>query len=76
MSAAPAASVPQPAPDALAGRVILQRQTIAVEDTQDQTSYVLAPLARLGGWRRMVAALMLRDGVPVGTIHVAWPDAG
>ena len=60
----------------LAGRVILQRQTIAVEDTQDQTSYALAPLARVGGWRRMVAAPMLRDGVPVGTIHVAWPDAG
>ncbi len=60
----------------LAGRVILARQTIAVEDTQDERAYALAPLARTGGWRRMVAAPMLRDGLPVGTIHVAWPDAG
>ena len=60
----------------LAGRVILARQTIAVEDTQDERTYVLAPLARTGGWRRMVAAPMLKDGLPVGTIHVAWPDAG
>ena len=60
----------------LAGRVILARQTIAVEDTQDDRAYALAPLARTGGWRRMVAAPMLKDGVPMGTIHVAWPDAG
>ena len=60
----------------LAGRVILERHTIAVEDTQDERTYALAPLARTGGWRRMVAAPMLRDGAPVGTIHVAWPDAG
>jgi signal transduction histidine kinase/DNA-binding response OmpR family regulator len=60
----------------LAGRVMLARQTIAVEDTQDERKYALAPLARIGGWRRMIAAPMLKDGVPMGTIHVAWPDAG
>ena len=60
----------------LAGRVILSRKTIAVNDTQDESTYALAPLARIGGWRRMIVSPMLKDGVPIGTIHVAWPDAG
>ncbi len=60
----------------LAGRVILARETIAVDDTQNERHYALAPLARVGGWRRMIAAPMLKEGVPMGTIHVAWPDAG
>ena len=31
-------------------------------------------LARTGGWRRMVAVPMLRDGELVGAINVAWPE--
>ena len=68
---------PMPADEhSLAGRVILGRQAIAVDDTQDERHYALAPLAKRGGWRRMIAAPMLKDGAPVGTIHVAWPDPG
>ena len=60
----------------LAGRVILARRTVAVDDTQDEQNYALASLSRAGGWRRMIGAPMLKDGKPVGTIHVAWPEPG
>ena len=68
---------PMPADEkTLAGRVILARETIAVDDTQAQGQQAMASLAKLGGWRRMIAAPMLKDGQPIGTIHLAWPDAG
>ena len=60
----------------LAGRVILGGKAIAVEDTQAEQHYTPAVLAKTGGWRRMIIAPMLKDGQPVGTVHVAWRDAG
>ncbi len=60
----------------LAGRVILGGKAIAVEDTQAERHYTPALLAKTGGWRRMIIAPMLKDGHPVGTVHVAWRDPG
>ncbi len=62
----------------LAGQVILSGKAIAVDDTQSELHYssLLASLAKTGGWRRMIIAPMLKDGQPVGTVHVAWRDPG
>ena len=60
----------------LAGRAILSGKAIAVADTQAERHYTPALLAKKGGWRRMIIAPMLKDGHPVGTVHVAWRDPG
>ena len=68
---------PMPADEhSLAGRVILRREAIAVDDTQDERHTHWRRSPGLGGWRRMIAAPMLKDGVPMGTVHVAWADPG
>ncbi len=60
----------------LAGRVILARKAIAIEDIFDDSQYRLGSFAKTGGWRRLIGAPMLKDGVPVGVIIVCWPDPG
>ena len=68
---------PMPADErSIAGRAILARKTIAVEDLLSDPQFGLARFAKTGGWRRMVSAPMLKDGVPVGAINVAWSDPG
>ena len=42
----------------------------------DDPQYGFAPLAKAGGWRRVISAPMLKDGVPVGTISVGWAEPG
>jgi len=67
---------PMPLDDkTLAGRVILGGKAVAVEDTQAE-GHSTAVLAKTGGWRRMIIAPMLKDGQPVGTVHVAWREPG
>ena len=67
-----------PAPphlEMLSGRVILSRQAQTEEDTHADPHYDAAT-ARLGSWRRMIGAPMLKDGLAVGAIVMAWPDPG
>ena len=59
----------------LSGRVILSRQAQTEEDTHADPHYDAAT-ARLGSWRRMIGAPMLKDGLAVGAIVIAWPDPG
>ncbi len=59
----------------LSGRVILSRQAQTEEDTHADPLYDSAT-ARLGSWRRMIGAPMLKDGLAVGAIIIAWPDPG
>ncbi len=67
---------PMPLDDkTLAGRVILGGKAVAVEDTLAE-GHSTALLAKTGGWRRMIIAPMLKDGQPVGTVHVAWREPG
>jgi GAF domain-containing protein/DNA-binding response OmpR family regulator len=60
----------------MAGRVILARKTLAIEDTLTDPQYGLSTLAKAAGYRRMIGAPMLKDGAPVGVINVAWPEPG
>ena len=59
----------------LAGRVIIARQALCIDDALADPSYDKA-YATAGGWRRIVGAPMLRDETPVGAILVSWPDPG
>jgi GAF domain-containing protein/DNA-binding response OmpR family regulator len=68
---------PMPADErSITGRVILARTPIAIDDTLDDPQYGLGPFAKAGGWRRLIGAPMLKDGMPVGVINVCWPEPG
>ena len=60
----------------ITGRVILARTTMVIDDTLDDPQYGLGSFAKAGGWRRLIGAPMLKDGVPVGVINVCWPEPG
>ncbi|MEO7150227.1 MAG: GAF domain-containing protein [Burkholderiaceae bacterium] len=64
-----------PNPAMLSGRVILAAKTLTVEDALADRDYD-ETAAAAGHWRRMIGAPMLKDGVPLGVIVVAWPDPG
>ncbi len=64
-----------PDPAVLTGRVIASGRVQAIVDTQTDPDYP-KHTANAGKWRRMLAAPMLKDGVPVGVISLAWPDPG
>ena len=59
----------------LAGRVILTGRAHSLDDALSDPAYSRA-FARAGYWRRIVGAPMLKDGVPVGAILIAWSEAG
>ena len=64
-------------PDAsqLAGRAVLDKAVVRVEDALADPNYDQR-LAASSGWRRMIGIPMLQDGEPVGAIVVAWADPG
>ncbi|TSA16544.1 MAG: HAMP domain-containing protein [Betaproteobacteria bacterium] len=64
-----------PDPHTMGGRAILGAKVVTLENAESDLSYDRT-LAAAGGWRRVLAAPMLKDGVPVGAIVVAWPDPG
>jgi GAF domain-containing protein/DNA-binding response OmpR family regulator len=69
------AMFPMPADErSIAGRAILARKTIAIEDTLDDPQYRLGQIAKTG--RRVIVAPMLKDSMPVGVIGVGWAEPG
>ena len=64
-----------PNPQMMSGRVIKAGKVLTIEDTQSDPLYDKTT-ANAGHWRRMLGAPMLKDGVPIGAIIVAWPDPG
>jgi GAF domain-containing protein len=59
----------RPSPRMMAGRAILSRDVVQVEDALADPDYA-KDVARAGGFRSMLAAPMLRDGHPIGAIVV------
>ncbi len=59
----------------MSGRIILSGQVQVEEDTHTDPDYD-PTTAKVGGWRRMIGAPMLKDGAAVGAIVVAWPEPG
>ena len=64
-----------PNPKMMSGRVILSGSVQTDDDAFADADYDQA-LARIGDWRRMLGAPLLKDGAPVGAIVVAWHDPG
>ena len=64
-----------PDPRMMSGRVILSGRMQVEDDTFADPAYDQTA-ARLGLWRRMIGAPLLKDGAPVGAIVLAWPDPG
>jgi GAF domain-containing protein len=56
-------------------RVILTKATVRIEDSALDPDYDPG-LILSGGWRRMLGVPMLREGMPVGVIVVAWDQPG
>ncbi|TAN53349.1 MAG: GAF domain-containing protein [Betaproteobacteria bacterium] len=59
----------------VAGRAILSRAVVCIEDALADPDYD-HPVAAAAGWRRMFAVPMLRDGEPLGAIAVGWTEPG
>ncbi|WP_158100915.1 GAF domain-containing protein [Variovorax sp. JS1663] len=57
------------------GRAILERKAQSHDDAWADPDYDRV-LANSGNRRRIIAAPMLKDGVPIGAITAAWPDPG
>jgi signal transduction histidine kinase len=64
-----------PNPAMLSGRVVLSGGVETIFDAHADAAYD-STTAQVGQWRRMIGAPMLKDGVPVGVVVVAWPDPG
>jgi signal transduction histidine kinase len=64
-----------PNPAMISGRAILTGQLQTIDDAHTDSSYDPST-ARVGQWRRLIAAPMLKDGVPVGVVAASWPEPG
>ncbi len=62
-------------PGMVTGRAILTRQVVNQPDVRNDPHYDKATAAA-GGWRRLLAAPLLREGEPIGVITVAWHEPG
>jgi len=65
----------RPSPRTMAGRAILSRDVVQVEDALEDPDYQ-KDVAQAGGFRSMLAAPMLRDGHPIGAIVVNRRELG
>jgi signal transduction histidine kinase len=59
----------------LSGRAVLERSVQRLEDAARDAEYA-THVADAGGWRRLLAVPMLREGEPLGVIAVGWRDPG
>jgi len=64
-----------PIAESPAGRAILTRATVYLRDALLDSDYA-REFAEIIGWREVLAVPMLREGVPVGVILVAWTKTG
>jgi GAF domain-containing protein/DNA-binding response OmpR family regulator len=64
-----------PDPHLMSGRAIIERRALSNEDAGSDPNYDRT-MAKTGNWRRMIAAPMLKDGVPIGVIVTAWLEPG
>src|SRR5688500_12219640 len=59
----------------MSGRTILAKAVTRMEDGLADPDYDQRH-AHTGGWRRMLGVPMMREGIAIGAIVVAWPEPG
>ncbi len=64
-----------PRPEMMSGRVVMSGQVQIQEDALSDPTYDQRTAAA-GHWRRMIGAPLLKDGLSIGVIVVAWPEPG
>jgi signal transduction histidine kinase len=52
------------------GRVLLEGKPVHIIDVLADPEYILAEAQKKGGFRTMLAVPLLREGVPIGVLHV------
>jgi signal transduction histidine kinase/putative methionine-R-sulfoxide reductase with GAF domain len=52
------------------GRALLERKPIHIIDALADPEYTLAEAQKKGGWRTMLAVPLLREGTPIGVLHL------
>jgi signal transduction histidine kinase len=65
----------RPEESTIAGRAILGLSVVQIDDVLADPAYDHERAVK-GGWRRMLAVPMLREGSPLGVIVVSWPQPG
>jgi len=61
----------QPGPESVTGRALLERTTVHILDAQTDPDYKLSKAQKLGGYRTLLGAPLLREGEPIGMIGLA-----
>ena len=55
----------------MTGRALLERTTVQIIDAQADPEYELSVAQKLGGYRTMIGAPLLREGTPIGVFGLA-----
>jgi GAF domain-containing protein len=52
------------------GRALLERKPVHIIDALTDPEYTMAEAQKKGGWRTMLAVPLLREGTPIGVLHL------
>jgi two-component system, NtrC family, sensor kinase len=61
----------KPGRESVTGRALLERATVQILDAQTDPEYKLSKAQKLGGYRTMLGAPLLREGTPIGVFGLA-----
>ena len=61
----------KPGRGSVTGRALLERTTVQILDAQADPEYELSQAQKLGGYRTMIGAPLLREGTPIGVFGLA-----
>src|SRR5258708_25283830 len=64
----------KPGRESVTGRALLERATVQILDAQTEPEYKLSELQRLGGYRSLIGAPLLREGTPIGVFGLSLPS--
>ena len=60
----------EPGRGSVTGRVLIERKPVHVIDVLADPEYTMAEAPKKGGWRTMLAVPLLREGTPIGVLHL------
>jgi GAF domain-containing protein len=61
----------RPGRESVTGRALLERTTVQILDAQTDPEYKLSKAQRLGGYRSLIGAPLLREGTPIGVFGLS-----